>query len=285
MRNEINLFIFVVVKAEMNRLFKERCVKHSLWKFMILLPVLFVQSCGGYKLISRLPGDSPIVIDGKADDWRGNLKYLEEEKAAVAFANDKDFIYLCYTTKERSNIIQILSGGLTVWFKPHNGKTIGVEYPLKLHVGRKAQRNRNDMNYLRLRELYNSTIENNPDYRIVNEDSFPIVTYNFEEKTGIVLVMNYENSKLVFELKIPLTRDKNKYDAVQAETGEEITVRIETGDLEPARRMSNRMWKEKRGQGAGGSDRGGPPLNAFNDSDLNKVDFSFSVILSAAQAR
>ena len=53
-------------------------------------------ACGGrvYELAGRVP-EREIVIDGKADEWKGGLFILDKEKLLVGLMNDAENLYLC----------------------------------------------------------------------------------------------------------------------------------------------------------------------------------------------
>ena len=74
-----------------------------------------------------------ITIDGYKNDWKGSLKYYEDEKVAIAVSNDEKYMFLCLTTSDKSKIMKILGTGFTVWFDPQDsdGETIGIQYPIK----------------------------------------------------------------------------------------------------------------------------------------------------------
>jgi len=95
------------------------------WAFGVLLAIFVLGLAGcsyykNYKLDSR-PLAKAITIDGKSDDWHGNLYYSEDGQFNMGFLNDQDNLYVCLVVTDRFKRAQIVSRGLTVWFDPKGG--------------------------------------------------------------------------------------------------------------------------------------------------------------------
>src|SRR5262249_302345 len=71
-------------------------------------------------------------IDGKFDDWPGNLEPFADKPLAVQFQNDSDYLYLRFSATDPATRQQIIRQGLTVWFDPGGGtkKHFGIRYPV-----------------------------------------------------------------------------------------------------------------------------------------------------------
>jgi len=82
------------------------------------------------------PVSEPVTIDGKFEDWPGNLEPFADKPVAVQFQNDGQFLYMRLTASDPATRIQILRQGLTVWFDPAGGtkKHLGVRYPVIDHA-------------------------------------------------------------------------------------------------------------------------------------------------------
>ncbi len=251
-----------------------------------LFSVLFLlNGCSSYEIVSKVP-ETPIIIDGNNSEWKGKLFYLEEESAAVGIYNDNDFLYICFATGDKANIIKIIRMGFTIWFEPEEGKTIGFQFPLKIKNPRPIPTRNSGMNTLQLKMLIKKALKENPEYRIVNENSFPLGTYTLNENPNIQIGIDFENSNLVYELKIPLDASKNRYNTVQSKPGEDLTIRFESGEFTkkdfsagmPRNGFSERGGLSRR---RGGSARIGnrAPGGDFQ-SIKDKIDFEINVALA-----
>lgn len=73
-----------------------------------------------------------VTIDGRFDDWPGNLEPFGDKPLSIQFQNDGEFLYLRFSASDPATRRQILRQGLTVWFDPAGGtkKHFGVRYPV-----------------------------------------------------------------------------------------------------------------------------------------------------------
>src|SRR5262252_5882835 len=76
--------------------------------------------------------DGAIAVDGKFDDWTGNLEPLGSNPESIQVVNDGEFLYLRLTASEAGARRQIMRQGLTVWFDPGGGtkKKLGIRFPV-----------------------------------------------------------------------------------------------------------------------------------------------------------
>ena len=82
------------------------------------------------------PVTEPVTIDGRFEDWPGNLEPFADKPIAVQFQNDGQFLYMRLTASDPATRMEILRQGLTVWFDPGGGtkKHLGVRYPVIDHA-------------------------------------------------------------------------------------------------------------------------------------------------------
>lgn len=94
-------------------------------KKVVLLPLtLGLAGCATFSTFtteSRTP-EHPIVVNGKADDWVGNLYVVEGERIELGFLNDQENLYVCLFTTDTYGRAQIMMQGLTIWFDPKGGR-------------------------------------------------------------------------------------------------------------------------------------------------------------------
>src|ERR1700750_1597799 len=76
--------------------------------------------------------DGAIAVDGKFDDWTGNLDPLGPNPESIQVVNDGEFLYLRLTASEAGARRQIMRQGMTVWFDPSGGtkKKLGSRFPV-----------------------------------------------------------------------------------------------------------------------------------------------------------
>lgn len=250
---------------------------------VVLILAAFLQSCGGYELTSKYT-EEPVVIDGNINDWNGRLNYIEEEQAAVGIANDNNFLYVCYTTANRNNILKILRMGFTVWFFPENGKTIGFQYPLKSSTNSNFLKRSRQAKADQMKLLLQRTLKNNNEYRIVNEKSFPLITYGVKENNDIQVAMKYRNSKFVYELKLPLNGTKGNYDAIQSKPGEHLKLVFESGEFTKGdfagSSQRNGLTGGRAGSHRGGGRIGSTPMKGNAAAMSSQIDFSVEIDLA-----
>ena len=88
----------------------------ALGKFIFgILFIPLINGCSSAINIQSTSNDKQIVVDGNQQDW-GSLSFIKNENIGFGFRNDKDNLYLCVVTSDRTKIRKILSG-LTVWLK------------------------------------------------------------------------------------------------------------------------------------------------------------------------
>ena len=73
-----------------------------------------------------------LAVDGNDTEWPGGAALLVDAPVAVGVSNDQEFLYVRIRTSDRNAGMQILMGGLTVWFDAAGGdrKTFGIKYPV-----------------------------------------------------------------------------------------------------------------------------------------------------------
>lgn len=73
-----------------------------------------------------------ITVDGKQDDWSGDLTPIGTEPFAVQIVNDQNNLYLRLTASDPAVRSQIVRRGLVVWFDESGGtkKRLGIHYPV-----------------------------------------------------------------------------------------------------------------------------------------------------------
>ncbi len=202
-----------------------------------------------------------IVVDGKADDWKGAQFFLEEEQLLLGFLNDQDFLYISFIAESPSSLAQIMMGGLTVWIDPKGGKekNWGVKYPLGAGQGRmpfgrrfgppeeEKQKEEMPAEFLKELEILKS-----------NKEEPERMTLLQAKEQGLEVLATIERDFMVYELKIPLKPTEKNRLAIGVGPGQKIGIGFETfgfrmGNL--ARRMPGGGIRPGEGRGGFGMGR------------------------------
>lgn len=221
-----------------------------------------------------------ITIDGKADDWSSNLKYLSDEKVAIGVSNDNQYFYLCLTTNDLGSVMPMFAEGFVVWLNNEkNDGSIGIKYPLHNIVNEASIM----INPDRFQEkgrgmMLKKFIEDQTEIRILNKDNFPVTAIPVADSSGLTAKIGYDNDQFVYELRVPITKsDKNKY-YLSSAPGEKILVKFETETPERrnfgGRRGGDMM--EPGGMDNPGGFGGGP---GGERKQFNPINFKIEVTL------
>ena len=228
------------------------------WAYALLL-VIFVIGLAGcsyyrnYKLDSR-PLSKAITIDGKSDDWHGNLYYSEDGQFNMGFLNDQDNLYVCLVVTDRFKRAQIVARGLTVWFDPKGGdkKVFGIKFPLSTPPAPGEKPTRPDSE--RDEDLSaNIPSESISELELVEGESGKPVRIKVSEAMGLKVAASSDNGLFVYELSIPFVKMPDTPWALEAQPGKSVGIGFETSKSEKGSK------RQDRSEGMGGGGGGGRP--------------------------
>jgi len=266
--------------------------KNKIFNFIILLISILTFGCSE-SLVNSSWLNNEINIDGYKNDWQGSLKYYDEEKVVVGIKNNGEYIYFCLATSDNNKITKILRTGFTVWLNPQDsdGEKIGIQYPIKRDKNepvesgdrqdKKAQPNNEKMS-----KMVDSFKANQNELLIVNSDNFPLNAFSNINDFGLEAKIDYNMQQLVYELKVPLSTDKNSSFYIDALPGELLEVGFESGEFEkPSGGDRNSRSKGQAGEMSGGGRKGG--MRGKNRSskqemtvNMDPIEFWFDVKLA-----
>jgi hypothetical protein len=214
-----------------------------------------------------------VTVDGKFDDWPGNLEPFADKPLSVQFQNDGDFLYMRFAASDPATRMQILRQGLTVWFDPAGGtkKHFGIRYPVIDHgqYGDSQGRGGGGGGYGGYGgRSHGGGDRDNPSGGNPEDpsSSSPSATERVDilgpgkddarEMTrdhlpGIDVALRTEQGILQYELKVPLTKTTDHPMAVEAQTGKPVGFGFDTP--KPQQQSTN----YGRGGGMGGYGGGG----------------------------
>jgi hypothetical protein len=216
----------------------------------LILPCLSVAIAASEKprFESKLR-DAAITVDGRYDDWYGNLQPFEQAPLALQFLNDGEYLYMRMTVSAAADRMQVTRQGFTVWFDPAGGtkKHFGVRYPVVEHGtgggeeprggggtgGYGGGRGRSGGGG-REREAEHESPEPSPGDRIdvlgPGKDDARMLTRDHAQ--GVDAAFRMEQGTLQYELKVPLAKSADHPYAIGAVAGKPIGVGLEAGKSE-----------------------------------------------------
>jgi hypothetical protein len=229
---------------------------------------LLISGCREPELNSKWL-DREINIDGLDNEWQDNrLHYDEVNRALIGVYNDKQYLYLRLSSRDKTMQRKILWLGLTVWFDNKGGKEkrFGIRYPLGTVIegqpiipdipGKGAGRS-GMMD--RLKKMRRSRIRKAPDHLsgiLEGAESEPILLGPDEndryimfdgkiESLGIIAKVDSLEGNFVYELKVPLKQNERTPYAVGIDIAGKIGIGFETG------KMDRKKMGGRRGSGSG----------------------------------
>ena len=264
------------------------------YSVLILFALLNIYGCSSVPEVTSSRNNNTIVVDGKQEDWGNTFTSIKDESVAVSFKNDDENLYICLITSDNRKIIKILSSGLTVWLYPADSKdVIGIQYPVRKSpedfrsvVNDKGESmEQSDINgrIQKLLKIQNELI-------IVDENNIGVFSSSPDVEKGFRAKIGYEMNQLVYELKIPLTRNKEFTQFVfKANPQDNIRVKFESDKVQN-KSIDNDREGNPQGNGGGGmgghrgrgGNYGGMGNRKGGDSGNNKpIDYEFKVKLSS----
>jgi hypothetical protein len=206
--------------------------------------------------------DDAITVDGRYDDWYGNLQPFEAAPVAVQFLNDKDYLYMRLTASATPERTEILRWGFTVWFDPAGGtkKHFGVRYPVVEHgaggdeEGRRGGYGGGGRRGGERSPEGEAAREPSPSDRLdvlgPGKDDARMLTR--DHAPGIDVAIRSEQGTLQYELKVPLVKTADHPYAIEAVAGKPIGFGLEAG-----KRPEQSFRGGPGGGGFGGGGMGG----------------------------
>jgi len=244
----------------------------SFFSFAILSMLIIGSSCNSSKhsKIKRLPGTwqaTPIVIDGKNNDWVSPYpEYDEKAMLGYTVSNDKYNLYITVETGDPATQLKILRNGLTVWIdrKGEKEEVTAINFPIPAKSERSNNQNENDRpTGGQMQQGHGVGQQNDDRQRLALEDKvrkafleatefslqgfkscnlqFPLLE---KDTCGIIVRMDIDpDNEMVWEAVVPLRSFYFKPEISRSDKGRAISVCFETEGL-------------KRPAGQGGGNRG-----------------------------
>jgi hypothetical protein len=219
---------------------KSVCSRVHPWLFfLVCVSVLSAAASEKPHFDSQLR-DGAITVDGRYDDWYGNLQPFEAAPVAVQFLNDHDFLYMRLTASASAERREILRQGFTVWFDPAGGtkKHFGIRYPVVErgtggdegghgYGGYGGRRGGGDDRGGEAEASHETSPGDRLDVLGPGKDDARMLTR--DHAPGIDVAVRSEEGMLQYELKVPLVRTADHPYAIEAVAGKAVGVGLEAG--------------------------------------------------------
>jgi hypothetical protein len=196
--------------------------------------------------------DHEIAIDGTDEDWQGTHFYYDDEiHLRLGVVNDDKFLYLSIASSDRKISHQIVGQNFTIWFDPAGGEaqTCGIrtarsESPRDIFPGGPPFNGE-------ARPIPDATKRPLPDLHILGKGNELLDYCKMKDapKWDILAMLGFPQSRVVYELKVPLIKSEQAPYAVGIN---HLPAAISIGFI------SEKMNMEA-GKASRGSRDGGPP--------------------------
>ena len=210
--------------------------------------------------------DSAITVDGKFDDWYGNLQPFGADPVSIQFLNDGQFLYVRVTASDAATRNEIMRQGMTVWFDSGGGtkKKLGIRYPVVEHGQGPDAEGSGSRGGGGGYGGYGGARAHHGDGPPPEESDSPSDRVDIlgpgkddarsltrEHLSGVDVAVRTEQGTLQYELKVPLAKTDDHPYAIETAGGKTIGVGLETGKAEQHSSTAG------RGGGMGGGGGGG----------------------------
>jgi len=222
----------------------------ALLSLIVVLGAIITAGCGEPEITTRWR-DREISIDGADTEWGNYIQYYDEKtRVIVCMFSDNSDLFIKISSPNRIMEGQFMRLGLTVWFDPTGGKkkTFGIHYPLGMHdrgafvPARRA--NESDEGFEKMIENAQNELE-----IIGSAQKKPIkMALADAELTGIDCKLGMSKGVLIYELKVPLTRNEQHPYAAGSEAGKTMGIGFETGKLD-GENMKRSIPRERDSRG------------------------------------
>lgn len=200
--------------------------------------------------------DGAITVDGKFDDWYGNLQPFGSDPVAIQFLNDGDYLYVRLTASDAGTRMQIMRQGMTIWFDPGGGtkKKLGIRYPVVERggpggEGRAGRGRRGD-------DPSSEEAEPSDRVDVLGPGKDDARSLTRDHLQGMDVAIRSEQGTLQYELKVPLGRSADHPYALDVAPGKTIGVGLETAKTPQRSYGQGRGGGGGMGGGMGGGGRG-----------------------------
>jgi hypothetical protein len=189
--------------------------------------------------------DSEITIDGNASDWSEYPGTMFEDQGAVLdIANDSEFLYILFKTRDMRWVRTIRSGGLTFYLNPKDKKSKDHYLLFRGGPSRETMRHffgdnrgENAQETKRFRPPgFENGKEPEPSLICFLTDMLAEKQVPLDGSEGPAIACDTSGGFFVYEFRIPLALGSVRYNGIGAKPGQTITIGAEWGGFKNSRR-------------------------------------------------
>jgi uncharacterized membrane protein YgcG len=224
----------------------------TLLSAMILLAVATLSGCSSTLELTSRWTNHELKVDGTGTEWNDAATLIPGPQVLVGIKNDRENLYVCIRTSNRTTQVQMLALGTTVWFDTEGkkNKTFGIQFPVSgLIQGRRFPSQQNPEELRRFVDAAQRQFE------ILGPGKGEHRRIADKQEKGLDVHLGFADGTLTYELKIPLHKTAEHAYAVGADPSKPLTIGLETGDYSDA--MRAQLSGSSRPAGGSGGGRGG----------------------------
>ena len=222
--------------------------------------VLFtLLGCGNTLELTSSWTTEELKIDGSPTQWGDAPAHIAGPDVYVGVKNDKDNLYVCVTTSNRTTQWQMLALGMTIWFdgEGKRNKAFGIRFPLPiLWQGRRLPPDISQINPDDMKRLTNVAERQFETVGLTPADRRRVTT---DQAGGILLHLGFAEGNLTLSMKLPLRKSADQPNGIGGDVAKPLAIGLETGEYaDPGRtQQSAAPAGGSRGSGGRGGGRGG----------------------------
>lgn len=223
---------------------------------------LALPGCGDVELRSHPLGDD-VVVDGRYDDWKGRLEFVEQANMSVGAQNDDTHLYLIVVIGDREVQRNVMMSGMYLWFDAAGEKDrqFGVHFPLGVQGAAAMMRPPDagaspDPEGLRAKVAQESLSE----AELIAANGSARITRGLANLPGVDIRTRNDRGAMVYEYRVPLAAAVDSPYGIGTVPGGVIGVGLVTPEIDLSQtqeRMRARMDGDRDGNGPAGGGRGG----------------------------
>jgi len=211
-----------------------------------------------------------VSIDGSAAEWNDVIQYDDDANVGIGALNDDQYLYLCLSSGDRDLASQVFKNGLTLRFTcaSQNGRRFAIRFPLGMSGRPGTMQGVRPGTRMEMAQNPDRAGDMKPDNSMQQamkesalqalaiigpgkNDTCPLQV-KIAAQRGIAVGLKPSDSKLIYEIKVPLHLSAEYAHAIGIAPGDSlIKVSVESS--------AAKAQQPQGGPGGGGGGMGGGP--------------------------
>jgi hypothetical protein len=242
-------------------------------KYVLILSGILLSlfmSCGPSFIYKSYWQKTPVVIDGKTNDWDVPLRFFDPKtRLNYSVSNDGENLYICIRATDDDNVSAIMRDGLQIWIDTlgRKGHQVGILCPVPLTKDEaEKKKNRSEMegttdynglpDTARMNRIHQRFLDNAKQMRVSGFKIVPNGLLALPNTYNINLGISWNNSNvLVYEAAIPF-KSFLKYPLSPSDSTRSLGITFNYTITHRRMNMGNSGGGGRSGMGAGGMNAG-----------------------------